>query len=232
MESPDENKRSAVLALTAMGMLLIGALVVFTVFNGDDDPADSPDGKAAATAGQDKDAGPTGGGSVGGSSGGGSQQAGSADAVPPIVTPEELAEAHRAMAAYMAGLSTYKHTDQAAAWAQPLLALTVGGEQMKQQTALPSGKDWATCQAVRCSSVGKATVVRDALIADDLARGSGRMVSSVVSLSATRSEDGKQVRTETNSWLVSSRKDGGQWKVSAFDLQGLGNVGASDQTGE
>ncbi|MET9320854.1 hypothetical protein ABZX75_11810 [Streptomyces sp. NPDC003038] len=226
MESPAENKRSAVLALAILGVLLIGALVVFTVFDEDDDTEDPSDGKAPATAAQDKGAGTPRGG------GGGAQQTGASDSVAPIVTPEELAEAHRAMAAYMGGLSTYKHTDQTAAWAQPLIALTVGGEQMKQQTALPTGKDWATCQAVRCSSVGKATVVRDAMIADDLVRGSGRMISSVVSLTAVRSEDGKQTRTETNSWLVSARKDGGAWKVSAFDLYGLGNVGASDKAGE
>ncbi|WP_405491496.1 hypothetical protein [Streptomyces sp. NBC_00096] len=225
MESPAENKRSAALALAILGVVLIGALVVLTVFDGDDDAEVSSDAKAPAAAAQDKGAGQA------APAGDGTQQTGASDAVPPIVTPAELTEAHQAMAAYMAGLSTYKHTDQTAAWAKPLLALAVGGDQMNRQTALPTGKDWATCQAVHCSSVGKATVVRDAMIADDLARGSGGMVSSVVSLTAVRSENGKQTRTESNSWLVTSRKEGGAWKVSAFDLYGLGNVGASDKAG-
>ncbi|MGW7098398.1 hypothetical protein [Streptomyces sp. NPDC054838] len=225
MESPADDKRSAALALAVLGVLLIGALVVFTVFDGDDGPGAPSDAKAPAPAAQDKGAG------HGAPAGDGTQQTGTSDTVPAIVTPAELAEAHRAMASYMAGLGTYRHTDQSATWAKPLLALTVGGDQMNQQTALPTGKDWATCQAVRCSSAGKATVVRDAMIADELARGSGRMVSSVVSLTAVRSENGKQTRTENNSWLVSARKDGGAWKVSSFDLYGLGNVGASEKAG-
>ncbi|WP_327254234.1 hypothetical protein [Streptomyces sp. NBC_01244] len=227
MESPAENKRSAALALVVMGLLLIGALVVFTVFDGEADAKDPSDGKPAATAEQGNNTGTT-----GGDGNTGTQQTGASAAVPPIVTPEELAEAHEAMAAYMAGLGTYKYTDQTGTWAKPLLELTVSDDQMIRQTALPTGKDWATCRAARCTSVGKATVVRDALIADDLARGSGRMVSSVVSLTSVRSENGKQTRTENNAWLVSSRKDGGKWKVSAFDLHGLGNVGASDKSGE
>ncbi|MFD3676891.1 hypothetical protein [Streptomyces sp. NPDC058613] len=230
MESPAENKRSAALALAILGVLLIVSLVVLTVFDGDDDTENPPDGKASPTSGQGKDAGTAGGGG----SGGEEQQAGAAgaDAVPPIVTREELAEAHRAMAAYMTGLSTYKYTDQSATWGKPLLDLTVRDDQMKELTVLPTGKDWATCQAVRCTSAGKATVVRDGMIAQDLVSGGGSLVSSVVSVTATRTEDGKQTRTETNSWLVSSRKEAGAWKVSAFNLQGLGNVGASDEAGE
>lgn len=230
MESPAENKRSAALALAILGVLLIVSLIVLTVFDGEDDTENPPDGKAAPAAGQGKDAGTAGGGG----SGGENQQAGAggADSVPPIVPPEELTQAHRAMAAYMAGLSTYKYTDQSATWATPLLELTVRDGQMKGLTALPTGKDWATCQAVRCSSSGKATVLRDGMIAQDLVNGGGSLVSSVVSLTSTRTEDGKQTRTETNSWLVSSRKEAGAWKVSAFDLQGLGNVGASDEAGE
>ncbi|MFD3805916.1 hypothetical protein ACFWTC_20405 [Streptomyces sp. NPDC058619] len=230
MESPAENKRSAALALAILGVLLIVSLVVLTVFDGDDDTENPPDGVPSPTAGQGKDAGTAGGGG----SGGEDQQAGAggADAVPPIVTPEELAEAHRAMAAYMAGLSTYKYTDQSATWSKPLLELTVRDDQMRELSVLPTGKDWATCQTVRCTSAGKATVVRDGMIAQDLVNGGGSLVSSVVSVTATRTEDGKQTRTETNSWLVSSRKEAGAWKVSAFNLQGLGNVGASDEAGE
>ncbi|MGW0749962.1 hypothetical protein [Streptomyces sp. NPDC002587] len=230
MESPAENKRSAALALAILGVLLIASLVMFTVFDGEDDTKDPSDGKAPATSAQGKDAGMA----SGNGNGGDGEQTGASDtdAVPPIVTARELAEAHRAMAAYMAGLSTYKYTDQNATWAKPLLELTVGDEQMKALTALPTAKDWATCQAARCTSAGKATVVRDGMIAQDLVNGGGSMVSSVVSLTSTRSENGKQTRTETNSWLVSSRKAGGTWKVSAFNLQGLGNVGASDKAGE
>ncbi|MEV7519476.1 hypothetical protein [Streptomyces sp. NPDC091371] len=230
MESPAENKRSAALALAVLGVLLIASLVMLTVFNGDDDTKNPSDGKAAGTSSPGTGTGTSGGGGNGGAG----QQTGAkgADAVPPIVTAEELGEAHRAMAAYMSGLGTYKYTDQNAAWAKPLLELTVGDDQMKGQTALPTGKDWANCQAARCSSVGKATVVRDGMIAQDLVNGGGSLVSSVVSLTATRSENGKETRTETNSWLVSCRKQSGVWRVSTFSLQGLGNVGASDKAGE
>uniref|UniRef100_A0AAU2JT87 Secreted protein n=1 Tax=Streptomyces sp. NBC_00049 TaxID=2903617 RepID=A0AAU2JT87_9ACTN len=231
MESPAENKRSAALALVVLGVLLIASLVMFTVFDGEDDTKDPSDGKAPTKSAQDKGAGTNGGGAATGGTGQKNGASG-ADGVPPIVTPEELGEAHRAMAAYMAGLSTYKYTDQTAAWAKPLLELTVGGEQMKSLTALPAGKDWGTCQAARCTSEGKATVVRDGMIAQDLVNGGGSLVSSVVSVTSTRSENGKQTRTDTNTWLVSSRKDAGSWKVSAFNLQGLGNVGASDKAGE
>ncbi|MFD3872293.1 hypothetical protein [Streptomyces sp. NPDC058623] len=232
MDSPAENKRSAVLALAVLGVLLIGSLLVFTFLNGDDDATEPSDAKPSATPAQDKAAGTA---AAGGGSGGAGQQTnggGSADGVPPMVPPAELAEAHRAMAAYMAGLSTYTYADQTAAWAKPLLELTVGDNQMKSHTVLPTGKDWATCQANRCSSVGKATVVRDGMIAQDLVNGGGTLVSSVVSLTTVRSENGKQTQTETNSWLVSTRKEAGAWKVSAFNLQGLGNVGASEQAGE
>ncbi|MGW7063118.1 hypothetical protein ACWGHM_32115 [Streptomyces sp. NPDC054904] len=232
MDSPAENKRSAALALAVLGVLLIGSLLTFTFLSGDDDANGSSDAKAPAAPSQGKDAGT---GTAGGGSGSAGQQAGeggSADGVPPMVPPAELAEAHRAMAAYMAGLSTYTYADQTAAWAKPLLELTVGDNQMKSHTVLPTGKDWATCQANRCSSVGKATVVRDGMIAEDLVNGSGTLVSSVVSLTTARSENGKQTQTETNSWLVSSRKEAGAWRVSAFNLQGLGNVGASEQAGE
>ncbi|MCY0922775.1 MULTISPECIES: hypothetical protein [unclassified Streptomyces] len=230
MESPAENKRSAALALAILGVLLIVSLVVLTVFDGEDDAENPPDGKASSTAGPGKEAGTAGGG--GSDDEGGQTGAGGVDGVPPIVTPEELSEAHRAMAAYMTGLSTYRYTDQSAGWAKPLLELTVRDAQMKALTVLPTGKDWATCQVARCTSAGKATVVRDGMIAQDLVKGGGSLVSSVVSVTATRTEGGKQTRTETNSWLVSSRKEAGAWKVSSFNLQGLGNVGASDEAGE
>ncbi|MEU6309817.1 hypothetical protein [Streptomyces sp. NPDC047014] len=230
MESPAENKRSAALALAVLGVLLIASLVVLVVFDGDDDTDDpSNGGKSPSAAAQDKNGDP--GSGTGGTGDGGAARP-ATDSVPPIVTPQELAEAHRAMAAYMSGLSTYKYTDQNATWSKPLLGLTVADERMKGLTALPTGKDWDTCQAARCASTGKATVVRDGMIAQDLVSGGGSLVSSVVTLTSVRTENGKQTRTETNSWLVSTRKDAGSWKVSGFDLQGLGNVGSSDKTGD
>ncbi|MFE0579097.1 hypothetical protein [Streptomyces sp. NPDC058874] len=228
MESPAENKRSAALALAVLGVLLIASLVVLLVFDGEDDADASAAGKAPSASAQGKGAS-----AADGANGGAGQQAGAngADSVPPIVQPAELAEAHRAMAAYMAGLSTYTYTDQSAAWSKPLLDLTVSDERMKGLTALPTGKAWDTCQVARCSSTGKASVVRDGMIAQDLVNGGGSLVSSVVSLTSVRSENGKQTLTETNSWLVSARKDAGSWKVSGFDLQGLGNVGADEKAG-
>ncbi|MFI5544890.1 hypothetical protein ACIA6E_14095 [Streptomyces sp. NPDC051815] len=228
MESPAENKRSAALALAVLGVLLIGSLVVLLVFDGEDEADPTADGKAPSASAQGKDASAAGGANGGAGEG---PQAGGADSVPPIVSPEELAEAHRAMAAYMAGLSTYTYTDQSAAWAKPLLDLTVSDDRMQTLTALPTGKAWDTCKAARCSSTGKASVLRDGMIAQDLVNGGGSLVSSVVSLTSVRSENGKQTLTETNSWLVSARKHAGVWKVSGFDLQGLGNVGTDEKAG-
>lgn len=102
---------------------------------------------------------------------------------------------------------------------------------MEQATALPTGKDWARCEADRCSSKGTATVERDAMISDDLVRDSGRSISSVVSVTAARTVDGKTV-TESNKWLVTVKEESGAWVVSGFDIFGLGDVGASDESGE
>ncbi|MEU3469813.1 hypothetical protein ABZ716_18120 [Streptomyces sp. NPDC006687] len=212
--------------MALLGALLVGSLVVLTVFDGEDDPGDDAKPKAPATT---RSAGTgTGAGSAAGAS---AAQSGSADSVPPIVKPDDLAAAHRVMAEYMSGLSTYKHTDTAASWTPPLLDRTVRNEEMKQLTVLPTGKAWAECQQAKCSSVGKAIVRRDAQIADELARGSGQMISSVVEVTATRSKDGHKTETETNTWLVSARKSGGEWQVAGFDIYGLGNVGAPEPKG-
>lgn len=229
MDSPAENKRSAVVALALLGALLVGSLVVLTVFDGEDDP--ETDAKPKATA-PTRNAG-AGAGSVGGAAApqSGAPQSGAADGVPLIVQPEDLAKAHRAMADYMAGMNTFKHTDNTASWAPRLLALTDGGETMKKQTVLPTNKAWAVCQQTKCSSAGKALVRRDALIADELSRGSGQSISSVVEVTATRSGEGGKTETETNTWLVSARKSGGGWQVTGFDIYGLGNVGAPEPKG-
>ncbi|MFD8145106.1 hypothetical protein [Streptomyces sp. NPDC059708] len=229
MDSPAENKRSAVLALALLGALLVGSLVVLTVFDGEDDP--EADAKPGATAPARSAAGSTGGSGTGGGSAGTPQSAPAADGVPPIVKPDDLAKAHRAMADYMAGVSTFKYTDSTASWAPRLLELTDGGETMKKETALPSDKAWALCQQTKCSSTGKAFVRRDALIADELSRGSGQSISSVVEVTATRTGEGSKTETETNTWLVSARKAGGGWQVTGFDIYGLGNVGAPEPKG-
>ncbi|MFD9378917.1 hypothetical protein ACFWBH_25860 [Streptomyces sp. NPDC059999] len=227
MDSPAENKRSAVLALALLGVLLVGSLVVLTVFSGEDEPAADAKPKASATRGTGAATG-TGAGPAAGAA---TPQSGSAAGVPPIVQPADLAEAHRAMADYMAGLSTFKYTDNTASWVPRLLALTDGGETMKKLTVLPANKAWAACQQAKCSSAGRATVRRDALIADELTRGSGQAISSVVEVTAIRSSDGRQTETETNTWLVSARKNSGTWQVNGFDIYGLGNVGAPEPKG-
>ncbi|MFE9257586.1 hypothetical protein [Streptomyces sp. NPDC006879] len=225
MESPAESKQSAVLALAVIGVLLIGALSVFFFLDGDDGSAgDSGAAPSTATTGA-RD-------SRSGSGGSGAGRTAAVGDVPPVIEPAELLAAHQVMVEYLAGLNTYRYSDHKSAWASPLLALTHGDEALRKETALPSGREWANCRESRCSSRGEARVVRDAMIAEDLVRGSGPMVSSVVEVTAARSEDGRATGAETNSWLVSARKSGGDWKVSAFDLFGLGNVGASDQTGE
>ncbi|WP_030838702.1 hypothetical protein [Streptomyces sp. NRRL F-4474] len=226
MDSPAENKRSAVLALALLGALLVGSLVVLIVFDGEDGAeADAKPNATTATRGAGTG---TGAGSAAGTAG---AQSGAASGVPPIVQPDDLVEAHRTMADYMAGLNTFKYTDDTASWAPRLLALTEGGETMKKLTVLPSDKAWAMCRQSKCSSTGQAFVRRDALIADELTRGSGQTISSVVEVTATRSNDGRKAETETNTWLVSARKSGGKWQVNGFDIYGLGNVGAPEPKG-
>ncbi|WP_237292907.1 hypothetical protein [Streptomyces katrae] len=209
--------------MALLGALLVGSLVVLTVFSGEDDSATDAKPKTPTA---------TRGAGSGGAGGAPAAQTGAADSVPPIVRPDDLAAAHRVMAEYMSGLSTYKHTDTAASWTPPLLDRTVRSEEMKQLTVLPTGKAWAECQQAKCSSVGQAVVRRDAQISDELARGSGQTISSVVEVTATRSKDGRKAETETNTWLVSARKVGGEWQLAGFDIYGLGNVGAPEPKGE
>lgn len=225
MDLPEENKRTGLLALGVLGFLLIAVLTVFTVFDGDDggDDGDAQGGSAApsATAGQN------GAGSDGQGSGGG---ASTGAAVAPIVSAAESAEAHAVMVRYMSGLTTYDHASKAATWSAPLLALTTRDSQMKQATALPTGKQWATCQAGQCSSTGQAVVVRDAVVSSDVVGDSGRSISSLVEVKAAYTVNG-ETTTESNRWLVTVQEDSGDWLVSGFDVFGLGNVGASDDSG-
>ncbi|MGW2204003.1 hypothetical protein [Streptomyces sp. NPDC001774] len=223
MESPADNKRTAALALAILGLLMVGAFVVLILFDGDDDSSGEATGGSSATSAPA-------GGTTGGSDG---KPSGDANAVRPILTEADAAAAHQRMTEYMVGLNTYTYADKSASWAEPLLALTVTDRQLKQDTALPTGKTWATCVAAKCTSRGTATVIRDAMVADDLVRGGGKTVSSLVEVKATRSENGKESGTESNRWLVTVRNTGGDvWKVSSVSLFGLGNVGASDQAGE
>ncbi|MEC4020656.1 hypothetical protein [Streptomyces sp. H27-D2] len=224
LESDAERKRTGLLALGLLGFLLIAVLTVFTVFDDDEEPESTGSDKPAATARADD-------GSAGSSDTGGDSAAEEKAGLAPIVPLSDVAEAHDVMTAYMAGVNTYDHSTVAGPWVKPLLEMTTGETVMKQETALPTGKEWANCLAAKCTSKGRAVVERDALISDDVARGSGETISSVVEVSSTRTEGGKKT-TETNSWLVSVKRSGSQWQVSGFDLFGLGNVGASDQTGE
>ncbi|MGW2614704.1 hypothetical protein [Streptomyces sp. NPDC001500] len=219
MELPAENKRTALLPLVVLGALLVIVVTVFTVFDGDD--GDGGDTTSAATAGAKN----------GGGAAPGSGTAAAGGAASPIVDAAEAAEAHAVMAKYMTGITTYDHTSKPAAWSVPLLALTTGDSRMKQATVLPSGKEWAACQAEECSSKGAAVVVRDAVIADDLVRDSGRTISSLVKVTATHTSGGKS-STEENEWLVTVKEDGGQWEVSGFDVFGLGDIGSSEDSGE
>ncbi|GGV05450.1 hypothetical protein GCM10010260_48300 [Streptomyces filipinensis] len=221
MELPEENKRAGLLALAVLGVLLVAVLTVFTVFDGSDGEDKSGGSPApSATTGQ-------GGSGSGTDTGAGDAKGGAAE---PIMTSAEATSAHEAMAQYMAGLNTYDHSSDTATWSAPLLRLTTDDIRMKQLTALPTGKAWAACLADRCSSKGTAVVVRDAVISDDLVRGSGRSISSLVKVTATRTAGGRTT-TESNRWLVSVKEVSGRWLVSGFDVFGLGDVGASDDSG-
>ncbi|MFI8994398.1 hypothetical protein [Streptomyces sp. NPDC053542] len=219
MESDAENKRKGLLALGLLGFLLIVVLAVFTLFDDEDGAEPGASATASPTASGGAAAEGTGGASAGG------------DGPAPIMSRADIAAAHDVMARYMAGIATYSHTSAPGTWVPPLLELTNRDTAMKQETALPRGKEWATCKAAKCVSKGTAVVKRDAMIADDLTRGSGQSISSVVEVTARRTFDG-DTSEETNAWLVTVQKSGGQWRVSGFDIFGLGNVGASDQTGE
>ncbi|WP_037676819.1 hypothetical protein [Streptomyces griseus] len=226
MEPSAENKRTGLLALGVLGFLLIAVLTVFTVFDTDDGgDGDEAGGSTAPTATSEQSG--TGSGGQGAS---GDGDASRGTAVAPIVSVSEAAKAHAVMARYMAGLTTYDHASNAASWSAPLLRLTMGDARMKAATSLPTGKEWATCKAERCSSKGKAVVARDAVVSDDVVRDSGRSISSVVEVTATHTADG-QTTTESNQWLVTVKETSGEWVVSGFDVFGLGDVGASDDSG-
>jgi hypothetical protein len=222
VELPEENKRTGLLALAVLGVLLVAVLTVFTVFDGSDG-ADGG-GKGGGSPAPTVTSGQGGSGSGGGA---GDAKGGT---VAPILTSAEAAEAHDVMARYMAGLNTYDYNSRTAAWSTPLLRLTTGDMRMKQVTALPTGKEWATCRAGQCSSKGAAVVVRDAIVSDDLVRDSGRSISSLVKVTVTHTAGGTST-TESNQWLVTIKETGGQWLVSGFDVFGLGDVGASDDSG-
>jgi hypothetical protein len=221
VELPADNKRTALLPLVVLGALLVIVLTVFTVFDGDGDDGDGDGAAPVATAE----------GRNGAGADAGSRSAAPKGAARPIVEGAEVAEAHAVMVRYMAGLTTYDHTSTSPAWNAPLLELTSDDPRMKQATVLPSGKEWATCRAEKCSSKGTALVERDALMADDLVRGSGRTMSTLVKVTAEHTAGGRS-STEENEWLVTVKEDGDRWKVSGFDVFGLGDVGASDDSGE
>jgi hypothetical protein len=52
-----------------------------------------------------------------------------------------------------------------------------------------------------------------------------------VKVTTTRTGGGNSA-TEANQWLVTVKEDGGQWLVTGFDVFGLGDVGASETSGE
>ncbi|MBZ3907014.1 hypothetical protein [Streptomyces griseiscabiei] len=222
MELPADDKRTGLLALGVLGILFVLVLVMFTVFDGDEEGGEE-DGPAAAATGQADSA------TQGQSSSDTDEPSGGGPS--PIVTSAELSRAHAVMARYMAGITTYDHRSDSGAWRGPLLELTTGETRMKQVTTLPTGKAWDTCVAEKCSSKGEADVVRDAVISADVTRNSGRSISSLVKVTATVTASG-DTTTETNRWLVSVEEKSGQWVVSGFDVFGLGDVGASDQAGE
>ncbi|MEI5526563.1 hypothetical protein WB401_28620 [Streptomyces brasiliscabiei] len=223
MESPAENKRTALLAVAVLGALLAAALTVFIFLDGDDeDPGGQNAASAAPSAGKS--------GSGGADADSGSDEPGDGEATP-IVALSEVDEAHTVMTKYMAGIATYDYNSNAVTWVPPLLELTTDDTRMKQLTILPSGKSWATCEAEQCESKGTAVVVRDAVIADDLVRGSGRTISSLVKATSTVTAGGKST-TESNEWLVTVQEDRGRWVVSGFDIFGLGDVGVSEDAGE
>ncbi|WP_030621028.1 hypothetical protein [Streptomyces sclerotialus] len=229
MEMDEKQKRTGLLALGLLGFLLIAVLVVLTVFDGDGEPEQSGSG----------DPRPAASGSTGSTSGGsGSTDGGASNGDPgaqpkptPIVSLAEVGRAHQVMAQYMAGINTYDHTSTPARWTPPLLQLTTGDGRMKRDTSLPTGKAWDTCLDTKCSSTAKAVAERDAMVSDDLNKGSGQMLSTVVRVDIKREADG-QTETESNAWLVTARYRYGEWRVTGFDLYGLGNVGSSDESGE
>ncbi|WP_217179197.1 hypothetical protein [Streptomyces sp. AC495_CC817] len=222
MELPADDKRTGLLALGVLGILFVLVLVMFTVFDGDDEGGEE-DGPAVAASGQaDTTTGGQDSSDPDESSGGGPA---------PIVTGAELSRAHAVMVRYMAGINTYDHRSDSGAWSGPLLELTTEDTRMKQVTALPTGKAWDTCVVEKCSSEGDAEVVRDAVISADVARNSGRSISSLVKVTATATAAG-ETTTQTNRWLVSVEEKSGRWVVSGFDIFGLGDAGASDQAGE
>lgn len=84
MDSPAENKRSAVLALALLGALLVGSLVVLVVFDGEDGAeADAKPGATTATRG----AGTGKGTGAGSGAGAAAPQSGAASGVPPSFSP-------------------------------------------------------------------------------------------------------------------------------------------------
>jgi hypothetical protein len=223
---PEENKRTGLLALGVLGVLLIAVLTVFTVFDGDDDSDQNSDSATpTATAGENGTNAGSGGEEDSDTTGGNKNSV-----TAPIVSVAEAADAHDVMVRYMAGINTYDHTAKVATWQAPLLELTLNDARMKQLTVLPTGKEWATCAAEQCSSKGTAVVERDAVISDDLVRDSGRSMSSLVKVTARRTM-GDDTTTESNQWLVSVQEVNGKWAVSGFDIFGLGDVGASDDSG-
>ncbi|MDJ0464298.1 hypothetical protein [Streptomyces sp. H27-C3] len=225
METEARQKRTGLLALGVLGFLMIAVLVVFTVFDGDDDETPEPGAArpAASSTADDSPAGDEDSEEAPAGSGASAQPGPT-----PIVPLTEVGEAHQVMTRYMAGISTYDHTSTAASWGPPLFELTSREAGIKETTALPSGKAWAECRQERCSSRATAVATRDALVSDDLTRGSGRTISTVVKVDITRKTD-DDTQTESNTWLVSARYRDGAWQVTGFDIFGLGNIGSSGQ---
>ncbi|MFE6779041.1 hypothetical protein [Streptomyces sp. NPDC057702] len=233
MELDASQKRKGYLALGVLGLLFVAVLLVFTlVDDGEGGGSGAGDRRPTASAEPGDEAGaPPGSGPGAGDDPGAGGETGDLPDPRPVVPLAQVAKAHQVMADYMAGVSTYDHASVLNTWRRPLAKLIANEPSIRDETALPTGKEWDLCKAERCSSRARATVVRDALVSDDLTRGSGQQISTVVQLRTTRTAKG-ETSTETNLWLVTAENPGGSdWKVSGFSLFGLGDAGASDQAG-
>ncbi|MFF8814252.1 hypothetical protein [Streptomyces pactum] len=239
MELDPDQKRKGFLALAVLGLLLVAVLVVFTVFDGEEDGRAGGGGTRPTATGEPGggdlppggDTPPGGGGTSGGGTGAAGGDVAELPEPQPVVPMSEVGAAHEVMARYLAGTATYDHASDPEEWRRPLTELITDDTAIRDETSLPTGQEWDQCKADRCTSRGKATVMRDALVSNDLVKGGGRQISTVIQLDTTRTAKGERT-TESNLWLVTAVSGrGGDWKVSGISLFGLGNVGSSDQAG-
>ncbi|MGW7316327.1 hypothetical protein [Streptomyces sp. NPDC054865] len=150
------------------------------------------------------------------------------DSVPVVIEPQELADAHKVMHAYLTTVGTYTYRTDSTAWTVKARALTDGSKNMTDQTTLPTGTAWAECEKTMCSSTATAELQRDTILSNAPVEGAGRSVTTLATTTVVLHQDQDQETTQSTSFQVTATYTSGEWRVSGLQLAGVGDAGTAE----